>query len=204
MTAIKIQAPGGFTTVQDKGRFGFQQMGVPVSGVLDSFAFHAANLLVGNNETCAVLEITVMGPTLEIRKEMDIALTGAKMGMTLNDRPVEQWESIRVHPGDTLAISMVQQGCRGYLAVSGGINVPLIMGSFSTYVGGKIGGFSGRPLQKEDILETCDAPLLTSPASFPMSISPNTRPMRLSVLFQAPRTITLIWIKRPSSEPTIW
>ena len=171
MTALTIVAPGGFTTIQDRGRFGFQQMGVPTSGALDSFAFEMANLLVGNDAS-AVLEITVMGPKLEIRKEMDIALTGAKMGMTLNDKPVEQWKSIRVKPGDYLTISQVQQGCRAYLAVNGGIKVPRVMGSFSTYVGGKIGGFHGRPLQQEDTLETHDAPLLTSPRILPSEFIP--------------------------------
>ena len=172
MTAIKILTPGGFTTVQDRGRFGFQQMGVPISGVLDSFAFDAANLLVGNVETCAVLEITVMGPTMEIQKEMDIALTGAKMGMRLNGQPIQQWQSIRVKPGDLLTISMVQQGCRSYLAVSGGIKVPRVMGSFATYVSGKIGGFKGRPLAKEDLLETQDAPLLKQPRTLPGELIP--------------------------------
>ncbi|MBU0969582.1 MAG: biotin-dependent carboxyltransferase family protein, partial [Proteobacteria bacterium] len=167
MTALKICAPGGFTTVQDRGRFGFQQMGVPVSGALDLSAFRLANLLVGNDDTCAGLEITVMGPKIEILKEMDIALTGAKMAMTLNDQPVEQWTSIRVRPKDILTISMVQQGCRAYLAVSGGIKVPRIMGSYATYVGGKIGGFMGRPLQQGDILETHDAALLKTPRLLP-------------------------------------
>lgn len=172
MTAISVQAPGGFTTVQDRGRFGFQQMGVPASGVLDTFAFHVANLLVGNQETCAVLEITVMGPKLEITREMDIALTGARMGITLNDSPIEQWRSIRVKPGDILTISMVQQGCRAYLAVSGGIKVPMIMGSYSTYVGGKIGGFSGRPLRQGDLLETHDARLLKTSRTLPSQYIP--------------------------------
>lgn len=172
MSALTILAPGGFTTIQDRGRFGFQQMGVPVSGVLDSFAFEMANLLVGNDDG-AVLEITVMGPKLEIKKEMDIALTGAKMGMTLNDTPVEQWKSIRVKPGDFLTISQVQQGCRAYLAVSGGIKVPRVMGSFSTYVGGKIGGFKGRALQQEDTLETHDTPLLSSPRTLAHEFIPH-------------------------------
>ncbi|MDA3790010.1 MAG: biotin-dependent carboxyltransferase family protein [Desulfobacula sp.] len=159
MNAFKILAPGGFTTIQDKGRFGYQQMGVPVSGALDSFAFYLANLLVGNNENQAVLEITIMGPSLEIQKEMDIALTGAGMGMTLNNNPVEQWKSFRVKPGDILTISQVRAGCRSYLAVSGGIKVPKVMGSYSTYAGGKIGGFLGRPLAKGDNLKTLDVKL---------------------------------------------
>ena len=172
MKALKVLAPGGFTTVQDKGRFGYQQMGVPVCGVLDSFAFNSANILVGNNENQAVLEITVMGPSLEITKEMDIALTGAKMGMTLNDKPIEQWKSIRVNPGDILTISQIQSGCRAYLALSGGLKVPRIMGSYSTYVGGKIGGFMGRPLQKGDILETNNARVLNKPRSTPCDYIP--------------------------------
>ena len=172
MKAFKVLAPGGFTLVQDKGRFGYQQMGIPVCGVLDSFAFIGANILVGNNENQAVLEITVMGPSLEITKKMDIALTGAKMGMTLNDKPIEQWKSIRVNPGDILTISQIQSGCRSYLAFSGGLKVPKIMGSYSTYVAGKIGGFMGRPLQKGDILQTNNAKVLDRPRSLPFEYIP--------------------------------
>ncbi|MCF6248691.1 MAG: biotin-dependent carboxyltransferase family protein [Desulfobacula sp.] len=176
MKAFKILAPGGFTSVQDKGRFGYQQMGVPVSGVLDSFAFKVANILVGNTENKAVLEITVMGPSLEITKTMDIALTGAKMGMTLNDKPIKQWESIRVNPGDNLNVSQIQSGCRAYLAVTGGINVLQIMGSYSTYVSGKIGGFKGRPLKKDDIIETNDAQTLSKQRSIPKDMIPHYPP----------------------------
>lgn len=172
MSAFKVLAPGGFTTIQDNGRFGYQQMGIPVCGVLDSFSSKGANILVGNDENQAVLEITVMGPSLEITKEMDIALTGAKMGMTLNDKPIEQWKSIKVGPGDILTISQIQSGCRSYLAFSGGLKVPKIMGSFSTYVSGKIGGFMGRSLQKGDILETNNAKVLNRPRSFPRQMIP--------------------------------
>ncbi len=172
MTAFNVLAPGGFTSVQDRGRFGYQQMGVPVSGVLDSFAFRVANILAGNPENNPVLEITVMGPSLEITKQMDIALTGAKMGMTLNDKPVKQWKSIRVNPGDMLTIAQVKSGCRAYLAVTGGVKVPLIMGSYSTYVGGKIGGFMGRPLKKDDVLETNDAKVLNKHRSIPENMIP--------------------------------
>jgi len=172
MNAIKILAPGGYTTIQDQGRFGFQHMGIPVSGVLDRFAFALANLLVGNPENTAVMELTVMGPSLEIKKEMDIALTGAKMGMTINENPVDQWRSIRVKQGDIVTIGQVQSGCRAYLAFSGGISVPEVMGSFSTYVGGKIGGFKGRPLQKDDILETRDTPLLSTGRAVPQKLIP--------------------------------
>ncbi len=160
MDKIKIITPGGYTTIQDKGRFGFQHMGIPVSGVLDDFAFTMANLLVGNHGNAAVMELTVMGPSIEIREKMDIALTGAKMRMVVNDNLQEQWCSIRVKPGDIVNISQVQAGCRAYLSFSGGISLPEVMGSFSTYAGAKIGGFKGRPLQKGDTLATFDAPLL--------------------------------------------
>ncbi|MDA8135567.1 MAG: biotin-dependent carboxyltransferase family protein [Desulfobacteraceae bacterium] len=172
MTALRIISPGGYTTIQDRGRFGFQHMGIPVSGVLDAFAFTLANFLVGNPDNTPVMEITVMGPSLEIRKEMDIALTGAQMGISVNGIPMDQWVSIRVRPGDLVSIGQVRSGCRAYLAFGGGIRVPEIMGSFSTYVGGKIGGFKGRPLQKEDLLETGDASLLTRPRALPPSLVP--------------------------------
>jgi len=172
MSAVKILAPGGYTTIQDQGRFGFQHMGIPVSGVLDRFAFVLANILVNNPENTAVMELTVMGPSLEIRKDMDIALTGAKMGITVNKIPVDQWCSIRVKPGDIVSIGQVQSGCRAYLAFSGGISVPEVMGSFSTYVGGKIGGFKGRALQKGDILEIRDASLLNSKRAIPRELIP--------------------------------
>lgn len=141
MDALKILTPGGYTTIQDKGRFGYQHMGIPVSGALDTFAFILANLLVGNPENTAVMELTIMGPSLEIQKEMDMALTGAKMGIKLNEIPMDPWRSIRVKPGDILTIGQVESGCRAYLAFSGGVNVPEIMGSFSTYAGGKIGSY---------------------------------------------------------------
>ena len=160
MDAIKVISPGGYTTIQDRGRFGFQHMGIPVSGSLDNFSFVMANLLVGNPENQAAMEITIIGPHLEVRKEMDIALTGAKMDITINETRVEQWRSIRVKPGDIINIGQVQSGCRSYLAFNGGINIPEVMGSFSTYAQGRIGGFKGRPLQEGDILETRDTPLL--------------------------------------------
>ena len=172
MTALRIISPGGYTTIQDRGRFGFQHVGIPVSGALDAFAFTLANFLVGNPDNTPVMEITVMGPSFEIRKEMDMALTGAQMGISVNGVLMEQWASIRVKPGDLVSIGQVRTGCRAYLAFSGGIRVPEIMGSFSTYTGGKIGGFKGRPLQKEDLLETGDASLLIRPRALPPSLVP--------------------------------
>ena len=172
MDAFSVLTAGAYTTVQDIGRYGYQQMGIPVSGVLDSFSYRVANMLVGNPENAAVLEITVMGPRLELQAETDIALTGAEMGMTLNDQPVEGWQSIRTKPGDILDIQQVKSGCRAYLAISGGIDVPMVMGSRSTYVGGKLGGFQGRPLKEGDRVKCEQAGLLTTPRQVPAAMIP--------------------------------
>ncbi len=172
MSAFKILAPGGYTTVQDMGRTGFQHMGVPVSGALDKTAFAMANILVGNPQTAAALELTVMGPSFEILREMDMALTGARMGIKINGEEKEAWQTLRVSPGDKVSLGQVKSGCRSYLAFSGGIDVPNIMGSRSTYTGGKLGGFSGRPLQADDVLDTFDAPLLARPKAIPGEFIP--------------------------------
>ena len=154
MDVFSVLAPGGYTTIQDQGRSGYQRMGIPVCGALDAFAFQSANLLVANDLNAAVMEITVMGPRLEILAEADMAVTGAEMGMTLNDQPLDTWKSFRVRPGDVLDIQQVKSGCRAYLAVNGGIDVPEVMGSRSTYVGGNIGGYQGRLLKTGDVI-TC-------------------------------------------------
>ncbi|OGP62682.1 MAG: hypothetical protein A2V65_00055 [Deltaproteobacteria bacterium RBG_13_49_15] len=163
MDIFNVITPGPYLTVQDRGRFGYQKMGIPISGALDSHAFHLANALVGNPPDSAALEITILGPRLEILSETDIALTGAEMKMALNGNPAKCWESMRVRPGDILDIGQAKSGCRGYLAVGGGIDVPEIMGSRSTYAGGKLGGFQGRPLKKGDVIQNGRKNLLTRP-----------------------------------------
>ena len=152
METFHVHRPGPFTTIQDRGRFGYQHMGVPVSGALDPFAHRAANLLVGNGPDCATLEITFLGPDLEVLNPADIAVTGAAMTLSVNGRPAPQWSSFRVRSGDRVRFGQATSGCRAYLAVTGGFDVPEVMGSRSTYVSGAIGGLSGGPLQAGDIL----------------------------------------------------
>lgn len=173
MDTFLVLKPGPYTTVQDKGRFGFQQIGVPISGAIDQFAFRVANFLVGNPEESAVLEITIVGPQLAVLREVDLALTGAEMGFELNHDPVECWKTVRVKPGDVISIQQVKSGCRGYLAVSGGIDVPEVMGSLSTYVGGKLGGYKGRTLKKGDIIQSVEGSLLNKPRYLPESWIPH-------------------------------
>ena len=173
MDAFSVLTPGGYTTIQDQGRFGYQQMGIPVCGVLDAFAFHAANLLVANFRNAAVMEITVMGPRLEMMAEADLAVTGAEIGMTLNDQPIEVWESFSVKPGDILDIQQVKSGCRAYLAVNGGIDVPEVMGSRSTYVGGNMGGYHGRLLKAGDVIKCGRAKRLPRMRQTPSDMIPS-------------------------------
>lgn len=153
MDLFNVVFPGAYTTVQDSGRYGYQQMGIPVSGALDLFAFRIANTLVGNEKNQAALEITITGPQLAVLADSEVAVTGAEIGVTLNGRPAAMWRSFRIKTGDLLTIHQIKSGCRAYLAVSGGLDVPVVMGSRSTYVGGHLGGFMGRPLQPGDRLQ---------------------------------------------------
>ncbi len=154
MEVFSILEPGVFTTVQDGGRYGYQQFGIPVSGALDMFSYLAANVLVGNDDNAAVLEITFSGPKLEVLSDTIVAVTGAQVPVVVNGEPRPSWTSFEVRRGDVLSVRTVGKGVRAYLAVSGGISVPVIMGSRSTYTAGKIGGFSGRPLAKGDRLHS--------------------------------------------------
>jgi antagonist of KipI len=149
---FKVLDPGASTTVQDAGRYGFQQYGVPVSGSLDQFAHRVANWLVGNRETAAVLELTFVGPKLEVLSPGLIAVTGADIPLLVNGTAQELWESFAVRPGDVISFKPAGRGVRAYLAVGGGINVPEVMGSRSTYTSGRLGGFEGRALTKGDIV----------------------------------------------------
>lgn len=149
---FRVKRPGPYTTVQDKGRYGYQQYGVPPTGALDQFAYDVANLLVGNAPGAAALELTVLGPVLEVLSEAAIVITGADLPIRVNGQPVEPWTCFGVKSGDVLDIGLVRHGCRGYLAVAGGIDVPLVMESRSTYVGAKVGGYEGRILTKGDVI----------------------------------------------------
>jgi biotin-dependent carboxylase-like uncharacterized protein len=153
MEAFKVLEPGPFTTIQDNGRYGYQQFGIPVSGALDTFAYAAANELVGNPEGAAALEITFMGPRLEVLADALVAVTGAELPLFVNDQPQALWTSFRVRRGDVINLRTTVNGVRAYVAVAGGLVVPKIMGSYSTYTAGKIGGLDGRPLAKGDILQ---------------------------------------------------
>ena len=150
--AIKVLKPGLATTVQDLGRPGYYHIGIPLSGGMDRHALAAANLLVGNPEGAAVLEAVFMGPELEFTADATIAVTGADLPPKLDGVPRETWTSFKVKRGQILSFDFLKQGARAYIAVSGGIDVPLVLGSRSTYALGALGGFKGRKLEAGDDL----------------------------------------------------
>jgi biotin-dependent carboxylase-like uncharacterized protein len=150
--AIRVLKPGLATTVQDLGRPGFYHIGIPLSGGMDRHALAAANLLVGNEEGAAVLEAVFMGPELEFTDDALVAITGAELPPKLDGEPRETWTSFKVKRGQKLSFDFLKQGARGYIAIAGGIDVPLVLGSRSTYALGALGGFKGRKLEAGDEL----------------------------------------------------
>ena len=156
--AIRVLAPGLGTSVQDTGRPGYYHLGIPLSGGMDRYALRAANLLVGNEEGAAVLETVFMGPELEFTEDLRVAVTGAELPPKLNGEPRDTWSAFAVKAGDVLSFDYLRSGARAYIAVGGGIDVPVALGSRSTYVIGALGGLEGRNLQAGDVLPVGSAP----------------------------------------------
>ncbi len=151
--AMKVITPGALTTVQDGGRYGYQSTGIGVGGCMDMDSYRKANYLVGNEKGEAVLEFTLIGGMLELTEETVLALTGADMAPKQNGEPVPMNVPLAFQAGDVLELGMAGTGCRCYLAVAGGIEVPLYLGSRSTNLKCKFGGYQGRALQRGDVLE---------------------------------------------------
>jgi antagonist of KipI len=152
MGTIEVIEGGIFTTVQDLGRYGYQRYGVPVSGALDRFAIRVANLLVGNREEDAGLETTFMGLQLHFLCDSTIALAGGDLGPMVNGEPIPTWESVAISKDSILSFKGLQDGIRAYLCVKGGIDVPTVLSSRSTFTRSRLGGFEGRPLAPGDMI----------------------------------------------------
>ena len=150
--SITVLNPGLMTTVQDQGRIGYQQFGVSVSGVMDPRSAALANILVGNDEKEAVLECTMMGPHLQFNQANCIAITGGDLMPTLDGKPIPNYTAVKVEAGQVLKFTMPKSGCRAFIAFAGGLDIPEVMGSRSTYMKAKIGGMEGRKLQKDDVI----------------------------------------------------
>lgn len=150
--SLEILTPGLATTVQDRGRFGYYRFGIPQGGSMDQYSAALANRLVGNGPAEAVLECTYMGPSFRSSVDTVIAVTGAPIEVKVNGEVAEQYERIRLAAGDEVSFGVLRGGSKFFIAVAGGIDVPEVLGSRSTYPIGKIGGFEGRSLQAGDTL----------------------------------------------------
>ena len=155
--AIRVNKPGLLATVQDTGRFGEYAIGMPPSGAMDVFSYQIGNYLVGNEEGAAGLEITYFGPELEFTENAVIAVTGAELPPKINGEEAPTWETLAVEAGDVLTFDYLKNGARSYLAVAGGIDVPVFLHSRSTYTLIGLGGHEGRALKEGDELETGEA-----------------------------------------------
>jgi antagonist of KipI len=155
--SIIVLKPGMLSTLQDAGRYGFQHFGVPVSGAMDFFSHRIANILTDNKTDEATLEVTLRGPRLRFERDALIALCGADLSPTIDGVIAPEGKPVRVRAGSVLDFGDSVAGCRTYLAIHGGFDVPVVMGSRSTYVSARIGGLDGRALRRGDVLSAGNA-----------------------------------------------
>ncbi|PWT96021.1 MAG: KipI antagonist [Bacteroidetes bacterium] len=149
--SLRIIKQGMLTTIQDRGRFGYQDIGVPWGGAMDDYALRLANLLVGNNESEACVEFTMAGTQMYFEEDAVVAFTGGGARIFVNERPVPLWRSLYIK-AYRLIVLQPDQGCRTYLSVAGGFKTEPVMGSQSTYIQGKLGGWLGRSLIANDLI----------------------------------------------------
>ena len=168
--AIKVLHQGLATSVQDLGRPGYFHLGIPLGGAMDRLALKAANLLVGNDEGAAGLEAVFIGPKLEFTEDAMVAVTGADMPIKVDGEEKPGWTAFKVKAGQVLTFDFLKTGARIYIAVSGGIDVPVALGSRSTYAIGALGGFKGRPLAVGDELPVGPAGKAEEGKSIPQAL----------------------------------
>jgi antagonist of KipI len=173
---ILVVKPGWFTTVQDLGRYGFQQYGVPVSGAMDRRSYTLANRLVGNRDYDAALELTLKGPELLFQNDAVVAVTGADLAPSVSGIGIPLWTSLLVEAGSRLTFGTRRAGARCYLAIAGGIEVPIVLGSRSTHLASQLGGMKGRTLAQGDTLIS-GTPFSHQRATIGRSVSEQLRPV---------------------------
>src|SRR5437762_4059283 len=187
---------GFLTSVQDLGRTGFRQFGVTTSGALDSFALRVANLLVGNDEGAAGLEITLGGLQLRFEDERMVAWCGGEFTVQIGSRPLLAGHVAHLQAGDELKFGRAQIGCRCWLAISGGIDVPVVLGSRSTDLRANFGGLEGRTLRDGDVLL-----LARRPRSSAFARAAADKPPRATAIssWTAPHN----WVSPAMRDPTL-
>ena len=185
---IRVEQPGLLTSVQDAGRSGWQHLGVGPTGAADTLSFTLANLLVGNPPAAPALEFTLRGPTLVFEDPGLVALGGAPFPADLDGIAVRLRCPVVVRAGERLRIGAAPRGCRGYLAVAGGIRVPDVLGSASTDLRGGFGGLQGRALRAGDLVATAtggsedrkrSTPGWRLPWNGPLPDGPRDAPLRM-------------------------
>lgn len=147
---IKIVKAGMLTTIQDLGRYGLQRYGMTVSGAMDSYALRLGNALLENPDNEAAIECTVMGPTIYFEQGQLICLTGADLSPAVDGEPISMWRPVFIATGSLLSFGRPRSGCRTYICFRGGLDIPELFGSKSTYGKGGLGGWQGRALQEHD------------------------------------------------------
>lgn len=152
MKLLKILRAGPLSTIQDLGRGGYGQYGIPTAGAMDSWALQVANLLVGNSRYASGLEMTLQGVKAVVLSRAVLCITGGSGINTLNGQAIDNWWSFTVEPGDVLDLGVITHGCRAYLTVSGELDVPRVLGSSSTYLPALLGGLNGKALIRDDLL----------------------------------------------------
>lgn len=182
--AVEVLKPGLSTTVQDQGRPGYYHLGIPTSGGMDALALVAANRLVGNDANAAVLEAVFLGPEIEFRRDAVVAVTGADMPAKVDGEVRPGWTAFPVRKGQALSFDFLRTGARAYVAVSGGIDVPVVLGSRSTYTLGTLGGLEGRKLQDGDVLPLGEPGSTAAGRSLPERLrrGPTGRPVELRMV----------------------
>jgi antagonist of KipI len=173
---IMVVKPGWFATVQDLGRYGYQQYGVPVSGAMDRRSYTLANRLVGNQDHAAALELTLKGPELLFEHDSIVAVTGADLTPSVSGIGIPLWTSVLMKAGSRLTFATRRAGARCYLAIAGGIDVPVVLGSRSTHLASQTGGVKGRTLAQGDVLVS-GTPVPHQRATIGRSVPEQLRPV---------------------------
>ena len=152
MRGFTVTETGPFTMVEALGRHGYFDQGIPPSGAMDPFALQVGNLILKNPLDEAGVEMTILGMEILFQSDEVFAVTGGECNVTVNQKEVPMWKAVKIEAGDVLKVGMVKKGCRSYLCIAGGIDVPVVLGSKSTYTRGRLGGHRGRTLQAGDTL----------------------------------------------------
>jgi len=160
---IKVLKTGVQTTVQDLGRYGYSHFGISPSGPADSLSFRIGNMVVGNNEDLAGLEMTLLGGDFEFDLDTEVAITGSQFNISLNGKETPHNEPFHVKKNQILSIGMTKEGARCYLSVKGGIKIQNYLNSKTTHIMSGMGGLMGRPLKKGDLLEINESGKINTP-----------------------------------------